>query len=76
MAGSDEQLRMIATPTDQWSPALKSMQRSLRSLSAETGDFHKTSITQSKAHAIAFNELRRSVTDVGDRVRGVFTPAL
>jgi hypothetical protein len=35
MAGSDEQLRLIATLTDQWSLALKQMQRSLRSLAAE-----------------------------------------
>jgi hypothetical protein len=32
MAGSDEQLRMIATLTDQWSPQLKQIRRSLRSL--------------------------------------------
>jgi hypothetical protein len=58
------------------SPQLKQMQRSLRSLSAETGQFHKTSITQSKAHTAAFDDLRKSVTDVGDRVHGVLTPSL
>jgi hypothetical protein len=30
MAGSEEQLRMIATLTDQWSPQLRQMQRSPR----------------------------------------------
>jgi hypothetical protein len=40
MAGSEEQLRMIATLTGAWSLQLKQMQRSLRSLAAETGQFH------------------------------------
>jgi hypothetical protein len=68
-------LRTIARSLIAWSPQLKQMQRSLRSLAAETGQFHKTSITQSKEHTVAFNDLRKSVVDVGDRVR-VFTPPL
>jgi hypothetical protein len=70
--GQEEVMRLVAKLQDKMSPQLRQMQRSLRSLAASTGDFHKTSI---KAHTIAFNELRRSVTDVGDCDRGVFTPA-
>jgi hypothetical protein len=72
---ADEQLRMIATLTDAWSPQLKQMQRSLRSLAAETGGFHKQGITSSKSHTESLLALRREVTAVGDRVRGTLAPA-
>jgi hypothetical protein len=45
------------------------MQRSLRSLAADTGDFHKRRIVHSKAHTEALLQLRRQVTDVSERVK-------
>jgi hypothetical protein len=76
MAGSEDALVLAARVVDQFSPTLKMMQRSLRSLAAETGGFHKQGIVQGKAHTEALYQLRRQVTDVGDHVKGSLTPAL
>jgi hypothetical protein len=76
MAGSDEALRLSAEIVNKWSGPLKEMQRSLRSLSAETAASHKLGTVQAKSHTESLLALKREVTAVGDRVRGVFTPAL
>jgi hypothetical protein len=44
MAGQDEAMVLAARVVDQFSPTLKQMQRSLRSVAAETGGFHKQGI--------------------------------
>jgi hypothetical protein len=76
MAGQEEAMILAARVVDQFSPTLKSLQRSLRSLSAETNAFHKGGIVQSKSHAESLLALRREVGAVGDRVKSGLTPAL
>jgi hypothetical protein len=76
MAGQDEAMVLAARVVDQFSPTLKQMQRSLRSVAAETGGFHKQGIVQSKSHTEALLQLRREVTNVGERVKAGLTPAL
>jgi hypothetical protein len=77
MAGGQEEAMVLAARVvDQFSPTLKSLQRSLRSLSAETNAFHKGGIAQSKSHSESLLALRREVTAVGDHVKAGLTPAL
>jgi hypothetical protein len=73
---ADDRLELIASVKNLTSGPLKDIQRSMRALAADTTASHKLGVQWSKSHSLALNDLRKSVTDVGDRVRGVFTPAL
>jgi hypothetical protein len=74
MAGESDALVLAARVVDQFSPTLKQLQRSLRSLSAETNAFHKGGIVQSKSHAESLLQLE--VGNVAERMKSGLTPAL
>jgi hypothetical protein len=76
VASESDALRMSAEIVDKFSPTLKSLQRSLRSLSAETGGFHKQAIVQSKSHEEALSRLRREIGGVAERVKTGLAPAM
>ena len=76
MSSQDETLRLAATVVDKWSAPLKDMQRSLRSLAAETSSVHKAGTAQAKTHSLALGDLKKSVGEVGDRINSGLRPAL
>jgi uncharacterized membrane protein YgcG len=75
MSESDS-LRMAAEITDRFSKPLKDLQRSLRSLAAETSSAHKTGTVSAKGHTESLLQLRREVTNVADRMKSGLAPAL
>jgi hypothetical protein len=75
MASESDSLVLAARIVDEFSKPLAHLKRSLRSIAADSSQFHKTSIAQARDHAIAFHDLKRSLTEVGDHVRGILTPA-
>ena len=76
MAGADESLVLAARVVDAFSPTLKDLQRSLRSIAATTKQTHSESTKYAKDHTAALSELKMTLTQTGERVRSVFTPAL
>jgi hypothetical protein len=76
MATQADTLSLVAQVVDQFSAPLRDMTRRLR----EFGDFgtqvHKTGTRYAKDHRNAFEDLRKSVKETSEHVRGVLTPAM
>jgi hypothetical protein len=76
MAGQDEQLVLAAKIVDQFSPTIRDLQRSLRSLAATTSETHKAGTSQAKTHATALADLGRATREASEHFKAGLAPAM
>jgi hypothetical protein len=65
----EESMKLAVEIVNRAGPVLKDLQRSMRSLAAETTAAHKLGQLQAKGHTEALFKLRREVNYVADRVK-------
>jgi uncharacterized protein (TIGR02594 family) len=76
MASQDDILRMSATVVDGFSNPLKEMVKQLRSFGDYEKTVHKEGAKFVVQHRNAFEDLRKSMKDGAEHIKGVLTPAM
>src|SRR5580693_2868697 len=72
----EETLRLIAQVVDNFSPALRDMQKSLKSLADTSKNTHQTNTAHVKDQAKAYAGLDQSVRQIAERTKSTLVPAL
>jgi hypothetical protein len=69
-------LELIASVKNLTSGPIKDIQRSMRTLAADSKAANQLGIQPTKSHALALHDLRRQVGDVSERMKAGLRPAL
>jgi hypothetical protein len=72
----EETLRLVAAVTDKFSGPIAQMRKSLEGLTQRNVASHKAGRQAALAHEKAFSDLRKSVKETGEHVKGILEPAM
>ena len=72
----EETLRLVATVSDKFSGPIAAMRKSLEGLTQRNVASHKAGRQAALAHEKAFSDLRKSVKETGEHVKGILEPAM
>jgi hypothetical protein len=76
MSSQSEVLSLVAQVVDKFSAPIAAMRKSLEGLSQRNVASHKAGRQAASAHERAFQDLRKSVKETGEHVKGILEPAM